>query len=96
MGKFDWAKLHEGGGGEGGPGDIPPRRGSPPPLPRRNPLRLLATLVLGFAVIYVGYFWMIRRVVVPAGKVMVLLKKNGSVSLPGDQIIVPRPPDSNT
>src|SRR5207237_5618007 len=39
------------------------------------------------------YFWMIRRVVVPAGKVLVLLKKDGSRSLPGDQIIVPAPPD---
>jgi len=32
---------------------------------------------------------------VPAGKVLVLLKKNGSRSLPGDQIIVPRPPIRN-
>jgi regulator of protease activity HflC (stomatin/prohibitin superfamily) len=54
---------------------------------------MLIALALGASVIYLGYFWMIRRVVVPAGKVMVLLKKNGSQSLPGDQIIVPRPPD---
>ena len=96
MGKFEWAKLGQGGHEGGAGGNDPPHRGSPPPLPRRNPLRPLIALILGAGIIYLGYFWMIRRVVVPAGKVMVLLRKNGSASLPGDQIIVPRPPDEKT
>jgi regulator of protease activity HflC (stomatin/prohibitin superfamily) len=89
MSKFDWAKLN----GAGGDGGDPPHRSTPPPLPRRNPWRALPVLILGLLVIYGGYFWMVRRVVVPAGKVLVLLKKNGSRSLPGDQVIVPRAPD---
>ena len=91
MGKFDWAKLHEGGdAGHDVPPPPPHRGGTPPPLPHRSPLQLLLTLALGLAVIYGGYFWLIRRVVVPAGKVLVLLKKDGMRSLDGDQIIIPR------
>lgn len=41
---------------------------------------------------YLAYFWLVRRVVVSAGQVLVVMKKDGSRSLPGDQIIVPRPP----
>ena len=88
MAKFDWAKLNPSSGDEG-PRD--PHRAGPPPLrPRPSPLRMLLALALGAVVIYGGYFWMIRRQVVPAGKVLVLMKKNGSRSLPRDQIIVPR------
>jgi regulator of protease activity HflC (stomatin/prohibitin superfamily) len=55
--------------------------------------RNLVLWVVAVGVIYVAYFWCVRRVVVGPDEVLVLMKKNGSRSLPGDQIIVPRPPD---
>ena len=71
--------------------------GAPPgirmmPFPRSN-WGMLIAVVVGLAVIYGAYFWLIRRVVVHRGQVMVLIKKDGSRSLPGDQVIIPRPPD---
>jgi regulator of protease activity HflC (stomatin/prohibitin superfamily) len=45
--------------------------------------------------VYGVYFWEIRRVVVPADHVLVLMKKDGSKSLPEGQIVIPRPPDAN-
>ena len=64
----------------------------------RRPMRLffIRNLILfGIAllVIYAGYFWLVRRIVVGPGEVLVLLKKDGSRSLPADQIIIPRAPD---
>src|SRR5205085_2556960 len=53
----------------------------------------LVSLALILALLYGGYFWFIRRVVVGPNEVLVLLKKDGSRSLEGDQIIIPRPPD---
>ena len=53
----------------------------------------LVVLVLGIALLYSGYFWFVRRVVVGPDEVLVLLKKYGSRSLEGDQIIIPRPPE---
>jgi hypothetical protein len=53
----------------------------------------LVAAILVWAIGYGFYFWEVRRVVVGPGEVLVLVKKNGSSSLPGDQIIVPRPPD---
>jgi regulator of protease activity HflC (stomatin/prohibitin superfamily) len=55
----------------------------------------VAVIVAG-VVLYGGYFWLVRRIVVGPGQVLVLLKKNGSRSLPGNQIIVPHPPDQKT
>ncbi len=52
-------------------------------------------LALALVVAYGLYFWLVRRVVVGPGQVMVLLKKDGSRSLPGDQIIIPRPPEKS-
>ena len=96
MGKFDWAKLHEGGdAGHDVPPPPPHRGGTPPPLPHRSPLQLLLTLALGLAVIYGGYFWLIRRVVVPAGKVLVLLKKDGTLARRRSDHHL-RPPDAKT
>ena len=46
----------------------------------------LVKVLLALLVIYGAYFWLIRRVVVGPNEVLVLLKKNGSRSLPGDQI----------
>jgi len=54
----------------------------------------LATLALAAAVAYGGYLWFVKRVVVPQGNVLVLLKKDGSRSLPGDQVVVPAAPDA--
>ena len=54
--------------------------------------RNLIAIVLALAFIYGAYFWLIRRVVVHQGQVLVLLKKNGSRSLPGDQVVIARPP----
>jgi regulator of protease activity HflC (stomatin/prohibitin superfamily) len=80
---------HDDFGGGGGP-----RRPGPPPLPRPNLAPTLMMVIVAALIIYGGYFWFVRRVVVGPGQVLVLLKKDGSRSLPGDQVIVPKPPDS--
>lgn len=54
----------------------------------------LGILALVLVVGYFLYYWEVRRVVVPQHHVMVLIKKNGTRSLPGDSIIIPRPPDA--
>src|SRR4051794_17298881 len=91
-----------GGGGGGRPPIITP----PPPGSRGGGSRgfwgwdgrwrrvavVVLVLVLGYAL----YLWEVRRVVVPQNHVLVLLKKNGSRSLPGDQIIIPRAPAAGT
>jgi regulator of protease activity HflC (stomatin/prohibitin superfamily) len=81
----------------------------PPSLPPRNPRRItfgargpgawiskIISVVLVLAIGYGLYFWEVRRVVVDPNCVLVLLKKNGSKTLPGDNIIVPKPPDKAT
>jgi hypothetical protein len=52
--------------------------------------------VLALAIVYGGYFWFVRRVVVGPSEVLILLKKDGNRSLPGDEVIVPRMPDAKT
>jgi regulator of protease activity HflC (stomatin/prohibitin superfamily) len=76
------------------------RQGGPPPLPRRFSafggqwrMPSLGAILLAVLVLYGAYFWLIRRVVVHQGEVLVVMKKDGSRSLPGDQVIIPRPPD---
>jgi regulator of protease activity HflC (stomatin/prohibitin superfamily) len=54
--------------------------------------RNLVAVIVALAFIYGAYFWLIRRVVVHQGQVLVLLKKNGSRTLPGDQVVIPKPP----
>ena len=77
------------GRGRGGKGPrIPGFQGRRP-----GKLRIILALVLSAAIIYGGYFWFVRRVVVDADHVLVLMKKNGSRSLPGDQVVIPRMPD---
>ena len=99
MSKFKMPKI--GGGGGGGGSSEPPRDfergsfderrdGSSSPL-RLIPIVLAALLAIG--IIYAGYFWFIRRIVVGPGEVLVLMKKNGTRSLPDDQVVIPRPPD---
>src|SRR5262245_10824981 len=92
MSKFDWAKVtvpSGSGGDEGG------RRTPRPPAPFRGPgwLPTILAIVLAAGVVYGGYFWLVRRIVVGPGKVLVLLKKDGSKSLEGGQIVIPRSPD---
>ncbi len=76
-----------------------PRQSGPPPIPSR-PFRRgsgaagVVGLILLVAIVYAGYFWFIRRVVVGPDEVLVLLKKDGHHSLPDDQIIIPRAPDT--
>jgi regulator of protease activity HflC (stomatin/prohibitin superfamily) len=53
----------------------------------------LMALFLIVVVLYGGYFWFIRRVVVEPDEVLILLKKYGSRSLEGDQIVIPQPPE---
>ncbi len=65
-----------------------PGRFAPPGL-----LRVAVLALVSFLVIYAAYFWLIRRVVVGPNEVMILIKKDGSRSLSGDQVIVPRAPD---
>ena len=56
--------------------------------------RLIVVLAVAAIALYGSYFWLIRRVVVHQGQVLVLIRKDASLSLPGDQVIIPRPPDS--
>src|SRR4051794_13553164 len=103
MTKFDWAKLdprkqHAPDEQEAAPGGPRGRGPTPPPVPgghRGGPgaLRSLVTLLVAAAVVYGAYFWFVRRVVVPPGKVLVLMRKDASRSLPGDQVVIPRAPD---
>jgi regulator of protease activity HflC (stomatin/prohibitin superfamily) len=75
----------------------PPTRGGgrfrlPPGRP--NSTLFLVLLALSAGIVYLSYFWLIRRVVVGAGEILVLIRKDGTRTLGGDQIIVPRPPDA--
>ncbi len=56
----------------------------------------LLGLLLAIGIVYAGYYWFVRRIVVGPGEVLVLLKKDGSQSLPGNQIVIPRAPDAKT
>ncbi|HYO10855.1 MAG TPA: SPFH domain-containing protein [Tepidisphaeraceae bacterium] len=77
-----------------GGGDQPPRYPNIGGFGQRPGfVRITAALLLGLAIVYAGYFWFVRRVVVGPNEVLVLLKKHGSRSLPGDQVIIPRAPD---
>lgn len=87
MSKMNFSKF-------GSPGDEP-ARGSGGQYPVQLIPGLLG-LVLAIVIIYGGYYWFVRRIVVGPGEVLVLIKKDGSKSLPGDQIILPRAPDVKT
>src|SRR5579872_4512184 len=59
-------------------------------------IQKIISVVLVLAIGYGLYVWEVCRVVVQPNQVLVLLKKNGSKSLPGDNIIIPRPPSDTT
>jgi regulator of protease activity HflC (stomatin/prohibitin superfamily) len=53
----------------------------------------MAAVMGGIA--YGGYVWFVKRIVVPQKMVLVLLKKDGWRTVPGDQVVVPaRPTDA--
>jgi len=94
--------MHDQSGVSSVPPPIPPRQnprdgrgGANIPGNSAPVFRAIVGIVIAAAVLYGGYFWMLRRIVVGPGQVLVLLKKDGSHSLPGNQIIVPRPPDEH-
>lgn len=78
------------------PGDDFRGRGKPPTPPQRALVPTLVGLVLSLLIIYMGYFWFIKRIVVNSGQVLIVLKKHGTRSLPDDQIVIPKAPDRNT
>ncbi len=89
MAKFDYSQFEDPdvtppppprGGGRGRAG-IPGGGGSV--------VGAIVAVVLVVAFAYGGYYWFVKRVVVNAGEVLVLMRKDGSKSLPGDQIIIP-------
>src|SRR3954463_9532017 len=105
MTKFDWAKLdprrqHGPDADDPTAPDGPHGRGpTPPHIPgadanRPGGLRSLVTLLIAAAIVYGGDVWFVKRVVVPPGKGLVLMKKDGARSLPGDQVVIPRAPDA--
>src|SRR5215208_1343404 len=83
------AMSADAGRGRGGKGPRLPSLGGQGP----GKARIIVALILAAAIVYGGYFWFVRRVVVDAGHVLVLMKKNGSRSLSGDQVVIPRMPD---
>ena len=103
MSKFRMPKIGGGGGGGGGGGSEPPRDVNRGSFDERrddsfSPLRLIPILLaalLAIGIVYAGYFWFVRRVVVGPGEVLVLMKKDGTRSLPDDQVVIPRAPDQN-
>ena len=83
-----------GGGGGRGPGEGPPtRRIGPVPLPDWFPRSVgsWVLVLLALAVVYGGYVWFVKRVVVGADEVLVLMKKYGDRSLPDNQVVMPDP-----
>src|SRR5438874_2700972 len=75
---------------------FPPRGRSPGGMGGPGWGRRIIAMALALVIGYLLYIWEVKRVVVDQGNVLVLLKKNGSRSLKGDQIIVPREPKAGT
>jgi regulator of protease activity HflC (stomatin/prohibitin superfamily) len=98
---YEWIKgfqkkrdVSRGGAGSGGRGTAVASPPGPQPAPRRwSPIRRVLLVALLLVIGYGIYFWEIRRVVVPADHVLVLMRKNGSESLRGDNLIIPKAPD---
>src|SRR5262245_39434537 len=88
----NFSKSNFGGSPEGSEGGF-----SRPPRLKRSMFAGGAPTAVAFAmmvvVIYLGYFWFVRRIVVGPGQVLLVMRKDGARSLPADQIIIPRAPD---
>src|SRR5687767_1160007 len=76
------------GAGRGGR-DRPPRGSAWWQQPLPGGKFLLIKVALALLVIYGAYYWLVRRVVVEPDEVLVLMKKDGGRSLPGDQVVIP-------
>jgi regulator of protease activity HflC (stomatin/prohibitin superfamily) len=93
---YEWVKgmRQKSEARRGGRGNGPPPVNATAPRPEPTPpWRRLLGVALAGVVVYALYFWEVRRVVVPGDHVLVLMKKNGSKSLPEGQLIIPRAPD---
>jgi regulator of protease activity HflC (stomatin/prohibitin superfamily) len=93
--KRDGGHAGDGGHGPPSPPNWKPITKAPGGGGIFNLVRRLIVAVLVLAIGYGLYVWEVCRVVVEPNHVLVLLKKNGSKTLPGDNIIIPRPPDQN-
>ena len=91
MSGIDFSRYIHRPGGQGA-GGAPPAKGVHGGFGSFFRGRNIVTVIVAIIVVYGAYFWLVRRVPVHHGHVMVLLKKNGSRSLPGNQVIIPRPP----
>ncbi|HEY7089839.1 MAG TPA: SPFH domain-containing protein [Tepidisphaeraceae bacterium] len=90
MAKFTISNI----GGSAEPEDDRPSGQHQRPFPRYPILPTFVLFVFFLLFVYGAYVWLVKRVVVGPGEVMVLLRKDASHSLSGDQIIIPRPPDA--
>jgi regulator of protease activity HflC (stomatin/prohibitin superfamily) len=84
----------------GGPPPLPPR----PPRPGGRPaltagMPSFTVTVVGLALLlgvaYLVYLWFFVRIVVGPDEVLVLIRKDGSRSLPGREYVIPSPPDTS-
>jgi regulator of protease activity HflC (stomatin/prohibitin superfamily) len=73
---------------------MPGRRGVPGGSFGMLPSLLM--LIVAALVVYLAYFWFVRRVSVDSGHVLVVMKKYGGRSLDGDQVVIPRPPNQKS
>lgn len=79
------------GAGGGGPPVATATGRSPGPVSGPMAWLVVAKVVLALVIVYGAYYWLVRRKVVDADEVLVLLKKDGSRGLSGDQVVIPDP-----
>jgi regulator of protease activity HflC (stomatin/prohibitin superfamily) len=72
---------------------MPPRK---PISAKPRWIQKIVSVVLVLAVGYGLYVWEVCREVVEPNHVLVLMKKNGSKSLPDNNVIIPRPPSDTS
>ena len=61
-----------------------------PSIPRKpHWIQKIVSVILVLGIGYGLYVWEVCRVVVDPNHVLVLIRKNGSKSLPGDNVIIP-------
>ncbi len=70
-----------------------------PPRPPRPPASMsqnLAALAVTLIIVYALYFWFFVRIAVGPDEVLVLMRKDGSKSLPGNEYVIPKAPDAKS